>query len=250
MVVEEKADPKSEEETNAFITSYTRHEKQASDNRMAESASLRIISRYRDIFQTDNMWHKKIYIVGDVGTGKSSLCKMMIYNWCRCFTDCENDPSHDENINEIKSFDFLFFIPLERMSGLCNDITEMITAFNKHLTSTELIMRIFEEESESCLIIADGLDEWIPSKEAPVPQHVSYGIPVSDGIKHATLINLCRPSAKGLLNMTSSESDQKINLLGINATSTEEFTRKYMSRLKQNEDCVNGFMEKIKLARL
>ncbi|XP_053401745.1 uncharacterized protein LOC123548988 [Mercenaria mercenaria] len=279
------------------------------------------IHGYREIFQTNGQKHKAIYIVGDVGTGKSSFCKMLIQNWCAAFANnsvnivsgskrgssteidtggtCEDiheshtrdeltseyswssasdasdsewssvsmseseldsdslydtdQPSNtdDGNINEFRNFDFLFFVPLQKMPGL-SDITEMIKAIvtDAGLASNDVIDGILERESERCLIVADGLDEWTLPKHKYRLSHVSYGLPKRDGAKHATVITLSRPSAKGILNMKSSECDTKVELLGIKIGSVKCFIEKYLSKSNNKGISSRAFMKKVKSAKL
>ncbi|XP_053391667.1 uncharacterized protein LOC128554410 [Mercenaria mercenaria] len=348
------------------------HQHKASTSKCCtvSTSEWKTIHRYRDIFQTNDKRHKNIYILGDVGAGKSSFCKMMIQNWCKTITgdscnynDNDNtqghfvtsnmftdtsvsdtvttnvlfqehsvsdifsntderditdyyrngfsastnyvydynvisnssgknreprvsdasdihddisesetnltewsvkptpgsefdsdyqysvDPFLDENnadIQEMRNFDFLFFIPLRSMSGLTSDVTEMIKviATDADLASDDLIDRIIEQESERCLIIIDGLDEWNPPEDTPIFPHVSFGIPKGDRAKHSTFITLSRGSAKGILNLKSTECDQKIKLQGVNSKSVQYFTDKYMSKLNKADVCSKNFIKK------
>ncbi|XP_045192007.2 uncharacterized protein LOC123548631 [Mercenaria mercenaria] len=235
----------------------------------------RIRQQYREILHSDSRKHKNIYIVGDVGTGKSAFCKMMIQNWCSAITDYspisangnkpedtlnyeESENYHQSsavnngNISEMRKFDFLFFIPLQRMSGL-SDIAEMIKAIVKSagLTSTDQIDRIFEQESERCLIIADGLDEWNPPNNTGILPHISSGLPKRDErVNHATIITLSRPSAKGILNLESSECDQKVELSGINIRSVERFIQNYLSKFNRIDISSRFFLKEMEIAKL
>ncbi|XP_053402116.1 uncharacterized protein LOC128546095 [Mercenaria mercenaria] len=157
----------------------------------------------------------------------------------------------DGDINEIRHFDFLFFVPLQNMSGL-SDITEMIKAIvtDAGLASTDMIDGILEQESERCLIVADGLDEWTIPKDKYRLSHVSYGLPKRDRAKHATVITLSRPSAKGILNMKSSEYDKKVEFLGINIRSVKCFIEKYLSKSNNKGISSRPLMKKIKSAKL
>ncbi|XP_053402121.1 uncharacterized protein LOC128557801 [Mercenaria mercenaria] len=151
----------------------------------------------------------------------------------------------------MKNFSFLFFVPLQRMSRQ-SDITEMIkaTATIVNLASTDLIDRIFQQKSERCLIVANGLDEWTPSRTKSVLQHVSYGLTKRDGAKHATVVTFSRPSAKGVLNMKCSECDQKVELLGIKSGSVICFIDKYLSKFSNTDLSYLAFMENMKLPKL
>ncbi|XP_053397565.1 uncharacterized protein LOC123551999 isoform X1 [Mercenaria mercenaria] len=277
LVVEEKSVPETESKPLSCKT--VTQSKYANRN-------LKHISQYRDIFQTNCMRCKKIYIVGDVGTGKSSFSKMMIHNWCKsvkednCDTraqiptvdshnsqnesneeystiDSKDNAEDERDIKEMEMFDFLFFVPLQRMSEFSSDILEMIRELYKDIVSDELIKRIFCEESDHCCIIADGLDEWTIPKQFPHPRHITYGIPNGDRVQNATIVTLSRPSAKGILNLKSSECDRKIVLRGVSKESLGRFTRKYMSiqtrigyiplseEEEEEESSASDFLEKL-----
>ncbi|XP_060591749.1 uncharacterized protein LOC132746567 [Ruditapes philippinarum] len=279
----------------------------------------RPVSHYRDILQTNDKKHRNIYIVGNVGTGKSAFCKMMIQNWCLgilvnerqrsgnspnihqqdkkdgsvddeiMYENCslktvdknESMPSDEydssengetipsigmhvegdynevfsktniENMKEIKQFEFLFFVPLERMSGYGSFI-DMIKSFatSTDLSTSEIIDRIFATESERCLVIADSLDEWIPPEPKGLLPHESYGLPSRNQLHAARIITLSRPSAKGIINMKSSECDQRIDLLGINVKHMKMFVRKYLAQNDQTDQSCKSFLDKIRLSEI
>ncbi|XP_060553993.1 uncharacterized protein LOC132715039 [Ruditapes philippinarum] len=207
------------------------------------------VKGYQDIFQTKGRQNRKIYILGDVGTGKSTFCKMMIENWCTAVTGstkssiryenaCDRmvcsdnimEKRCDDDVSQIGQYEFLFFLPLQNMSTFQSDvIVDMIKELTKDLISdTDLIDRIFQEDSMRCLIIVDSLDEWRPPKDVVRRPHVSYGIPNGDRAKDATVLTLSRPSAKGILNLKKSEIDLQLKLLGISSRSLKPFIKRYI----------------------
>ncbi|XP_060591648.1 uncharacterized protein LOC132746488 isoform X2 [Ruditapes philippinarum] len=219
------------------------------DNRRAENQERKCVRGYHEIFHTKERHNKKIYVLGDVGTGKSTFCKMMIENWCYAVTGLAKGSSFDENVtdrtipsdkdkankynddvSQLRQYEFLFFIPLQFMSALKSDVTvDMIKELTREFSSnTELIDKIFQEDSRRCLIIADSLDEWKPPKEVVQKPHVSYGIPNGDRAKDATVIILSRPSSTGILNLKNSEIDLKLQLLGITNESLKSFIKRYI----------------------
>jgi hypothetical protein len=217
------------------------------------------VKGYSDIFETGEQQQNKIYVLGDVGTGKSTFCKMMIENWCDAVTRAperieSNKEQKETKCNVVKGwrdgvrhmgqYEFLFFIPLQYMSAFKSDDTiDMIKELTNHLTSnTDLIDKIFQKDSRSCLIIADSLDEWTPPKDFVRKPHVSYGIPNGDRLNDATVITLSRPSAKGILNLKNSEFDIKLQLLGISEESLMLFIERYCSKLNSPENS-NKFFE-------
>ncbi|XP_053391402.1 uncharacterized protein LOC128554179 [Mercenaria mercenaria] len=260
-------------------TTYSKTIKKTSRMKWPETMYGSHIDQYEDIFETDGHKNRRIYILGEAGSGKSSFCKMMIQNWCKCLNgetkktvtqtsissyDCSaydrkfiidipyeyfgySDSYYDsydsdvmdsdnyldlEDKKQMKKFQFLFFIPLHCMSGFSNDILDMIASVSEDIASKQLIDKILQIESEKCLIIADGLDEWSPAEfNKPVLLHATQGIPNLSKVKDATVILLSRPSAKGILNMKSSESDLKIHLLGVRLEDLNIFVEKYMAKL-------------------
>ncbi|XP_060559236.1 uncharacterized protein LOC132719483 [Ruditapes philippinarum] len=193
---------------------------------------------------------------------------MMIENWCNAVSGRTNESVCNENdlersetvssdINMANEFDdvcqmgqyeFLFFIPLQYMAGLrSDDVVDMIKELTRHLTSdTDLIDRIFQEDSMRCLIIIDSLDEWRPPKDVVRRPHVSYGIPNGDRAKDATVLTLSRPSAKGILNLKNSEIDHKLHLLGICISSLKPFIERYISKTASTQKSYNEFITIIK----
>jgi predicted NACHT family NTPase len=222
------------------------------------------IKGYHEIFQTKQPQQiKKIYILGDVGTGKSTFCKMMIDNWCCAITgtkqpiDNENklneiDPNEtnvaykvDNDVSQIGQYEFLFYIQLQGMCIFTSDIRVMVKQIAQKCFSpqnTGLIDKLFEEDSRGCLILADGLDEWTPPEEEINVPHVSYGIPNGDGVNNATVMILSRPSAKGILNLKTSEFDLKLQLLGISSKSLKAFIERYISNVNSTGKSYSQFM--------
>ncbi|XP_060576706.1 uncharacterized protein LOC132734021 [Ruditapes philippinarum] len=238
------------------------------DKNTTEKPGKRYIQRYHDIFQTKGQRNKKIYILGDVGTGKSTFCKMMIENWCNAVSGRTNESAGNENnlersetnssdINMANEFDdvyqmgqyeFLFFIQLQYMSVLKTDVTvDMIKELTRDLTSDkDLVDRIFQEDSMRCLIIIDSLDEWTPPTDVVRKPHVSYGIPNGDKAKDATVITLSRPSAKGILNLKNSEIDLKSYLLGLSCSLLKSFIEQYISQTASTQKSYNEFIRIMK----
>ena len=143
----------------------------------------------------------------------------------------------------MKYFNFLFYIPLLRLSGFSSDLFEIIKEVYKDILSADLIKALFENESQKCCILVDGLDEWTPSENKHIPQHVSYGIPSGHRLRNASIVTLSRPSAKGILNLKSSEFDVRIKLLGVDADEVKELAKRYMEIQNKNDLSVNEFMD-------
>ncbi|XP_060575258.1 uncharacterized protein LOC132732778 [Ruditapes philippinarum] len=239
----------------------------------AKELEKRYVKGYHEIFHLKGQRHKKIYILGNVGTGKSTFCKMMIENWCNAVSSRTYEPMRDENdqetekslsndinianecddVSQVGEYEFLFFIPLQFMAAFKSDVTvDMIKELTKGLTlNSELIDNIFQQDSGRCLIIADSLDEWTPlPKDIVRKPHVSFGIPNGDLAKDATCITLSRPSAIGILNLKNSEIDLKLQLLGISSSSLKLFIERYISNTNSPGKSYKEFIKIIKTKQI
>ncbi|XP_053390851.1 uncharacterized protein LOC128553701 [Mercenaria mercenaria] len=202
-----------------------------------------------DLFGTVKKRNRKIFIVGDVGTGKSSLCKMMMQHWCNSIKERRNTADSgvkdeegvtqekDNDTYGINQFDFLFYVPLravqedtDEMPKGTDDIVDMIKGrLEKYKT---LVDDIFTNDSERVLILADGLDELKQSKYR-IPQW----IPKSSQAGSSTILTTSRPSSRGILNMKSSDCDLKVTLLGLkDKISVQNMKEKYMNLIDKMSD--------------
>ncbi|XP_060554073.1 uncharacterized protein LOC132715107 [Ruditapes philippinarum] len=261
---------KPDVETNQLDNDRYKRKENQSMNTDKSKPENNTVKEYHENFQAKA--HKKIYILGDVGTGKSTFCKMMIENWCDVVKSSTNEliryeNGHDatktassdvnrkseyDNVSQVAQYEFLFYIPLQYMSAFKSDATvEMIKEITRDLTSnTELIDKIFQEDSMRCLIIVDSLDEWTPPKEIVRKPHVSYGIPNGDRAKDATVITLSRPSAIGILNLKNSEVDLKLQLLGISGDSLRSFIERYISNTQVTNKTCDEFIQIMKAKQI
>ncbi|XP_053392109.1 uncharacterized protein LOC128554824 [Mercenaria mercenaria] len=196
-----------------------------------------LIERYRDLFHTREKRNRKIFVVGDKGTGKSSFCKMMIQNWCSAITK-RGDPGvkdinkmiqgEEYNRCDMSQFDFLFHISLCEMPHDIYDTDDMIKAqWNNYRNEVD---DIFTNDSERILILVDGLDEWTPSKRK---RQSLLGIPTSRFARDSTVLTTSRPSSRGILNLKSSDYDLKVTLFGLRKSSVQPMIEKYMQVLNK-----------------
>ena len=177
---------------------------------------------------------KNIYIIGEVGTGKSALCKMMINAWCNNLTMKQNGGNININeksllgLHELSRFDFLFYVQMCDIPGDIYDVLKMIIYSMEGITSESLIESIFQNEPERCLIIIDGLNEWYHQEHTHRMRRVKTGIPLSNSIYNATVLTTSTPSAKGILNLKCSQYNRKIKLLGIEESELQNMAKHYM----------------------
>ncbi|XP_052814986.1 uncharacterized protein LOC128241902 isoform X2 [Mya arenaria] len=118
------------------------------------------IPEVSQLFSTnDGKMNEKIIIEGEPGTGKTSLCKMIVADWLRGNTKVEQKPITPN----LSKFEFVFFITLRAVKTesrikamIVKNILKSIDPVYEHEDS--LLGEILT--LDNCLLLLDGLDEW------------------------------------------------------------------------------------------
>ena len=173
------------------------------------------INSYQDIFQVENK--KKIYVLGDAGMGKTSLCNKMVSTWCQVHSKTIDNMSKDQLA--MAKFDFLFYVSL-RDTVFINRVNEM----SEHQLQLERFQDQLPQilENEKCLIILDGLDEWTTENTDARSSSINKGIPGRQGITNCTVLTTTRPSKFEAIQLKTTQIDTKVELLGIEEKSSEK----------------------------
>ncbi|XP_052786398.1 uncharacterized protein LOC128221834 [Mya arenaria] len=124
------------------------------------------IAELNDIFQIkEGTMAKTVFVEGEPGSGKSSLCKKIVHDWCETKQEGQTIYSRTSTKgNEISSqFEFVFYIILREAKKECyvkkmilKNIIERIGIDKR--SGEELLGEILK--SNTCLLVLDGLDEW------------------------------------------------------------------------------------------
>ena len=73
-----------DQERNANTTILYSREGQSSKEKIeGQKSKPKTIKGYHGIFHSEDSRRRRIYIIGNVGSGKTSFSKMMLHNWCR-----------------------------------------------------------------------------------------------------------------------------------------------------------------------
>ncbi|XP_045196748.2 uncharacterized protein LOC123551701 [Mercenaria mercenaria] len=181
--------------------------------------------RIHEILKKDGKSLKNIYILGEVGSGKTALCKCIVSHWCRAHEDVEFNTSESEEVKEMANYDFLFYISL-RHSSDCNNIQTMLEKYFQD----PILGKVLEKESDRCLIVLDGLDEWKPDK-LDSSQFQTEGLPKRELCKDYIVITTSRQWKFDALQVRDSEIGQMIKLKGVKENLAGSFIAKTMKSL-------------------
>ncbi|XP_053373330.1 uncharacterized protein LOC128546563 [Mercenaria mercenaria] len=190
------------------------------------------ISSYKQVFNEDKRQMRLIYLIGEAGTGKSTFCINMIHNWCLAHSNQYAQES--ENIQEMKKFQFLFYITLRH----CTETNYIETMVRTHYADP-VIKTILEKEAQECLILLDGLDEWTPtSHQNTGSQFQTKDLPIRDLLTPYTIITTSRPWKFESLGIQSTEIHHKLRLRGVNdiGTMTERTVNELNKMFQTNKN--------------
>lgn len=190
------------------------------------------ISSYKDLFENDAI--QNIYIQGNPGMGKSTYCLKLTLDWCKYIAEQQS-----QRTGEIKSiagidFDFLFLVSLRDTSDLC-DVKQMITNaiisqmsdMQERLRDDILLSQILD--TERCLIILDGLDEWSHPENIfcmKMPKNVPHRCTSGKSV----FVTLTRPWKLGHIFLKNSEIDVLLEIQGVKRT--KDLITKVMNNLQ------------------
>ncbi|XP_060601152.1 uncharacterized protein LOC132754529 [Ruditapes philippinarum] len=140
-----------------------------------------------------------------------------------------------DDIDCIQGFDFLFLVLLRDSNDLCSidDLIFKNIVSNLGLEekpSEDFLLKILK--NEKCLVVLDGLDEWIhPEKEC---HRSPKSIPHRNDREKCTILTTTRPWKLGVLNLNSCQIGKKVELTKLSYDSAVTLTERILQRLKSH----------------
>ncbi|XP_052786396.1 uncharacterized protein LOC128221832 isoform X2 [Mya arenaria] len=171
---------------------------------------------------------KTIFVEGEPGSGKSSLCKKIVHDWCETKQRLEGQ-STGEWCEMLSQFEFVFYVILREAKNECN-ITNMILKYIIARSSLELESeRILLKdilETNTCLLLLDGLDEWQHPEKCTLSEKTPH---VDTSWKNCTLCITTRPYKLAELKIDCSKIGKHVILKGV--VNPDKLVEKLVSRL-------------------
>ncbi|KAH3811732.1 hypothetical protein DPMN_140147 [Dreissena polymorpha] len=202
---------------------------------------------YKELFYTDDKSNQRIYIQGEPGRGKSTFAVKLVHDWCKQNQTASAAPIENAAFGDlltIHKFKLLFFITL-RNSREKTDVAEMI--------KEQLINEMFLEakradvytlldkiiETEICLVVREGLDEWVSPGSKDLPEPSMAGFPKET----CTVLTTSRPWKLVDERIKNSQIDSLIEIEGISDAYlfSETILRCIIDQRKNLEETVNKF---------
>ncbi|XP_045212775.2 uncharacterized protein LOC123563809 [Mercenaria mercenaria] len=138
--------------------------------------SMKRIGSLKEIFFYNQRLNHCIYVTADAGYGKTSFSKKLLIDWCQAQDTVKSDMQfyQESEVAIMKYFDYLFFVPLRkyRHAEYLDDMlhSQLVNCLHHRYTKSFLKNTL---EKKRCLIIIDGLDEWMPlegGSESEIPE--------------------------------------------------------------------------------
>ncbi|XP_052760978.1 uncharacterized protein LOC128203558 [Mya arenaria] len=213
------------------------------------------IAKFSDVFIKEIQLLRNVFLVGEPGNGKSTFSVMCALDWTHQYLPAEENVGIKTSFADpefFKEFAFLFHITL-RDSGKTCDLAQMI--------KDQLIRKIYHEkdaddgyrllqtvlESETCLIIADGLDEWThPENVNCTCKTEEKVIPFRNSANKATLLTTTRPWRMSQFRVQDSKIDKYLEIEG--AADTEQLVENIINILNEgnkDEMTLEAFMKMV-----
>ena len=178
------------------------------DKQMEDSHNL---GSYKEIFYESDDLEKRVFLLGEAGTGKTTFSKHLTDVWCETATH----PQFSD-VAFLKQFHYFFNVSC-RFSNKKETILDMI---NYQLFGDEKMQKVAEyvlkHYPECCLIVLDGADEWIgsPSSETGRRGDIA-GLPGMTGVEDCVILITSRPWRFHSLSNKTQNMFRCLNIKGI-----------------------------------
>ena len=169
-----------------------------------------------DIFTKDGKPARNVYMIGKPGHGKTTYCLHLLKLWCAAISVISNT-TVSIGKNAMKMFHFVFYISLLHVEKCRYSVMDMICEdiFDRDYGNRDVIRYVLGNPEYRCLVILDGLDEWILSPEARTKLR-SEGIPNTGGLsKSCTILFASRPWKMELIQPKYSKKDVVVEIMGV-----------------------------------
>ncbi|XP_045184200.2 uncharacterized protein LOC123542409 [Mercenaria mercenaria] len=195
------------------------------------------VTSLRDVFYKKNKKCHEIYLSADAGFGKTAFSKRLVLTWCQAKKRIKSEQKcfEEDDIRAMSEFKFVFLLSLRDCAEEC-DIDEMIVKqIIPRLANTSVTFSHIQTilSKGKCLLILDGLDEWVHPTSAC--KQGTSDIPHRKA-RECTILTTTRPWKLSVISLSSSQIDQKLELVGLNATSAEKLKKTVISLLTGEKD--------------
>jgi len=178
------------------------------DHRLTEDegkkAEGETVTTYQKVFENDNGLCSNVFVVGEAGSGKSSLSQNISLIWSeesnKGGAQGNSQGTHFTDVDIIRQFEFVFHVALRDSCHQCNYVEmiydQLLYRLYNNSQDRKTAYALVEEvlETSNCLIVADGLDEWFhPDEPCKCPSKEKGTRPLIHQKNRAVILLTSRP---------------------------------------------------------
>ena len=192
------------------------------------------VSSPSDLFSKDGEPVRHVFMLGQPGYGKTTFCLHLLKLWCAAKTAIEKTGLSAWLAGMIV-FDFVFYISLRHVDCCRSSIIEMICedVFERDDGNKDVIRHVLGSLKHRCLVIVDGLDEWVLSPEAEKKLR-EKGLPNTKGLSaNCTVLFASRHWKVDLIQPKYSKGDIVVEILGLADNGLNIILQKYFGKFLQ-----------------
>ncbi|XP_053403098.1 uncharacterized protein LOC123554339 [Mercenaria mercenaria] len=211
---------------------------------------IRGISGYQceAFFNNGNML-RNVFLTGEAGFGKTTLCKKLLSVWCNMHKS--EEPSKPAQISigqnwNLDFFQFVFYICL-RDTNKESSLEEMVKRQLLHPKYHDTFEEILKHEPEKCLFICDGLDEWNPPEDMPKDPTTSLRLPLRNSKSNYVTLFTARSWKLDNIRPKSGEVDAMLDIKRI--VSCRELIAKLLRLLNKTSNkqvTIDAFLDDVR----
>ncbi|XP_060565169.1 uncharacterized protein LOC132724350 [Ruditapes philippinarum] len=196
------------------------------------------VKSLQDLFTSGRKVPREIYLSAVAGFGKTAFSKYLAITWCQAHKKDENYKHFkEEELKALSGFEFLFLVLLRDSAKVC-DVDDMIEQqiINNLPCKSEIPKTLLNDilRDEKCLVILDGLDEWLhPENECT---RIPKSIPHRYAREKCLILTTTRPWKLGVSNLKTSQMDKTVELVELNEDNAWQFKLNTMKILKGNTE--------------
>ena len=176
-----------------------------------EEERFRNLGTYKELFYNNGILQKRVVLLGEAGTGKTTFSKHLTDVWCESstlpqFTD----------VSVLKQFHYFFYVSC-RFANKEESILDMIT--NQLFDDEKMLevgMHVLKNHPEDCLVLIDGADELKGSPTLETGKRGDIdGLPSMAGVDGSVILITSRPWRFYALSKKTQDIFMRIKINGI-----------------------------------
>ena len=176
-----------------------------------EEERYRNLGTYKELFYNNGILQKRVVLLGEAGTGKTTFSKHLTSVWCESSTH-----SQFADVSVLKQFHYFFYVSC-RFANKKDSILDMIT---HQLFDDEKMLKVaihvLKNHPEDCFILIDGADELKGSPTLETGKRGDIdGLPSMAGVNGSVILITSRPWRFYVLSKKTQDIFTRLKINGI-----------------------------------